>query len=212
MISGLNTTLSRRYQVCLIVIAVLALYYPAIFAEVSILDDREAITNLFNLDSFDIGSMFFPRATDGGYYRPFLGISYLIDRFWWFLDPHIMHFENILMHLANSLLVYAIGIKLCRRETGMLPLAGALLFALHPINTESINWISGRTDPMAGMFVLAALYFVLMYREQQRKMYLVAASVLTLCGIFSKETAFGFFIGAFFILSAEQEKKHNNLN
>ncbi|MGE3549677.1 MAG: tetratricopeptide repeat protein, partial [Geobacter sp.] len=42
-------------------------------------------------------------------------------------------------------------------------------------------------------------------------MYLVAASVLTLCGIFSKETAFGFFIGAVFILAAEHEKKHNIL-
>jgi len=200
----------RPYQVCLIVIVVLALYYPAIFAEVSMLDDQDAITGLFNLQSFDIGSLFFPRAQEGGYYRPFLGVSYLIDRFWWFLDPKIMHFENILMHLVNSVLVFFVGIRLCRNDlinSRYLPLAGSLLFALHPINTESVNWISGRTDPMACMFVLSALLLVLQFREKGKLLYLLAAFFLTLCGILAKETALGFILGAVFILTAEDERK-----
>lgn len=203
-----ETLLRRPYQVCLIIIVVLTLYYPAIFAEISILDDREAIMSLFNIQTPDFKSLFFPHAQDGGYYRPLLGVSYLIDRFWWSLEPKVMHLENILMHLANSLLVFFAGWKLCCRveqQNRLVPLAGALLFALHPINTESVNWISGRTDPMACMFVLLALFFVLKFREQRRVIYIVGTLVFTLLGMLAKETALGFFLGSVFILAAESD-------
>lgn len=197
------TLLGRPYQVCLLVIAVLTLYYPTMFAEVSVLDDREAISGMLNTDTFDLKSILFPRSMDGGYYRPLIGISYAIDRFWWFLDSKIMHFENILMHLINTLLVFWLGSRLCRQQQSekmMLPFWGALLFALHPINAESVNWISGRTDPLACMFVLAAMLLVLRYKEQKKMLLLLLAGILALLGALAKETALGFFPASIFIL------------
>lgn len=203
--------LGTRYQMGLIFIIVLCLYYPAIFSEISVLDDRDAIASLSGLRSYDIASLFISDAKDGGYYRPFLGISYLIDRFWWDLNPVIMHFENVLLHLVNSLLVFFLGKKLSRNEashSSLLPLAGATLFAVHPIMTESVNWISGRTDPLACIFVLLALWFVLLYKENSNLSYLLAAFICTLFGIFSKETALGFYLGFIFILTAERDDAH----
>jgi protein O-mannosyl-transferase len=208
-------SIGRPYQVCLLVIAVLAVYYPSMFAEISMLDDREAINGMLNVQTFDITSVFFPRTMEGGYYRPFIMLSYIIDRFWWFLDSKIMHFENILMHLFNTLMVFWIGIRLCRQQLdgkNMLPLFGAMLFALHPINTESINWISGRTDPMACTFVLAALLLVITYRAQRNVLFLIVAFVMTILGVFAKETALGFIPASIFLLMAEENSGDTTLN
>lgn len=202
-----QTTIGKPCQVCLLVIAVLAVYYPTMFAEISLLDDRDAINSLFNIQTVDISSIFFPRSSDGGYYRPLIGVSYLIDRFWWFLDPKIMHFENTLMHLSNILMMFWIGLRLCTSgERNLLPLFGAMLFALHPINTESVNWISGRTDPMACTFVLGALFLVIVYREQRKVLFLVAAFVMTFLGVLAKETALGFIPASFFLLMAVENR------
>lgn len=204
------SSLGVPYQICLLIITVLSIYYVSIFAEVCLLDDREALTCMLNVQHFDLSSMFFPRAKEGGYYRPFLGVSYLIDRFWWFLDPKIMHFENVIMHLFNTLLVFFVGRKLSKNplnNKAMLPLGGAMLFAVHPICTESVNWISGRTDPMACMFVLTALLFVLFYREQRKIRFLLLALVMTVFGVFAKETALGFLPASIFVILAEEKLK-----
>lgn len=203
------------YQICLLASAVLAIYYPSMFAEVSLLDDRDAISGLLNTESFDLLSTFFPKTTEGGYYRPFIGLSYAIDRFWWFLDSKIMHFENILMHLFNTLMLFWVGVKLCEQQLPnktMLPFFGAMLFALHPINTESINWISGRTDPMACTFVLAALLLVIEYRNRRNVFILIAAFAITILGVFSKETALGFIPASIFLLMAEDKRVENKFS
>ncbi|QOX79157.1 glycosyltransferase family 39 protein [Trichlorobacter lovleyi] len=197
--------IGRSYQICLLCIIVLAVYYPAIFAEISLLDDLDAITSLLNIESFSLKSIFLPGGKEGGYYRPFIGISYMIDRFWWFLDSKIMHFENILMHLFNTIMVFFTAISLYKTEkdsASTLPLFTAVLFALHPINTESINWISGRTDAMACMFVLSSLLLLLKYRENGSKLLLLCAYAVALLGILAKETALGFIPGSVFILLA----------
>lgn len=199
--------IARPYQICLLIVAVLAIYYPTMFAEVSLLDDREAISGMLNSETFDLKAIFIPRSTGGGYYRPLIGVSYAIDRFWWFLDSKIMHFENILIHLINTLMMFWVSVKLCKQhaEKTMLPFWGAMVFALHPINTESVNWISGRTDPIACLFVLAALLFVINYRENNNILLLLLAGIMTLLGVLAKETALGFIPASIFVILAEKK-------
>lgn len=206
-VSHSSKILGTPYQYCVIIIAVLSVYYFTMFAEISLLDDRDAISGLLNLESYDLKAVFFPMAKDGGYYRPFIGLSYIIDRFWWFLDPKIMHFENVVMHLINSLLVFVVAQRFCQTKSvagNLLPFAASLLFAMHPVNTESVNWISGRTDPMACMFVLTALLAVDVYRERGGAIWLVGAFLLTFLGSMAKETALGFIPGAALLLMAHR--------
>lgn len=206
------------YQICLLIIIVFTVYYPTMFAEISLLDDQEAINGLFNLQNFDLYSVFFPRISGGGYYRPLIGLLYQVDRFWWFLDSKIMHFENILMHLVNTLLVYWIATKLCDKtdhNKSFLSLFGAILFALHPINTESINWISGRTDPMACTFILLALLSILIYMDRRKIILLAASFLFVVLGIMAKEVALGFLPALVFLITADEtnicsNKKNNN--
>jgi protein O-mannosyl-transferase len=214
-LNRLSLDIKKPYQICLLFIAVLTIYYPSLSAEISVLDDREALFSLFNLQSFDFKTIFFPKVQGGGYYRPFISLSYMIDRFWWDLSLQTMHLENMLLHLANVLMVFWLGVKLCTSSTngrGLLPFSGALLFALHPINTESINWISGRTDPMACFFVLSAFLLLIIYHKNKNILLLVAAFFVAMLGVLAKETALAFIPAAFFVLLASDDNLERSTN
>lgn len=193
------TQLKRRFQLMLLVATVFAVFYPTLSAEISLVDDYGAILAAFNDDSFSIKNTFFPRSSEGGYYRPLIGLSYWLDKKAWFLHEHLMHFESVVAHLLNAVLVYLI----CRKslvlyktsKNSWIPLLSSLLFALHPIVTESVNWISGRTDIMMGNFILASVYLLLLYQTDKKKWQLVLGILTGLVSILAKETALGYIIG-----------------
>lgn len=200
-------TIRKPYQLLLLCCLVLILYYPTLSADVSLVDDQEMLNGMLNSDSITLGEVFLPKAANGGYYRPLIGLSYYLDQALWGLNIRSMHLDNIVMHLINVVLLFSIVqlvIGKHNRSSSYLPFAAAALFALHPIATESVNWISGRTDPMAGNFLFTATLFLLLYRSSGLKRYAASAFFFTLLGILSKESAFGMIPAIWFILSAEQ--------
>lgn len=195
--------LGFRYQVVLICCTVLYLFYPSIYGEICLLDDREMLNAYSFVEHFDLKGTFFPQSREGLYYRPMIGVSFWMDRFLWNLDPAIMHLENILLHLTSSLLIFLIA-RLIISKTSTLPLFAALIFAVHPIATESVNWISGRTDLLAVTFVLVSLYSMFCFRQTMRPWWLVTALVTLILSALTKETAVGYIPALFFILSSKR--------
>ena len=186
----------------LVCCAVLLVYYPAIFGVVSLLDDRDMVSWLINTDKLNLKNLFIPRASGGGYYRPLIILTYLADRFVWGTMPQIMHFENVLLHLLNALFLYKIADRLFNR-TGLhpvFPLVVSLLYGLHPIVTESVCWISGRTDILAGNFIMAATLLIIRYNETRRFSFLAMTFVSVFVGALAKETALAFIPAALLIL------------
>lgn len=101
-----------------------------------------------------------------GYYRPVVTISYALDYGLWRRDPTGFHLTNVLLHGLCTLLV---GLLLER--IGQPPLAAgvaALLFAVHPIHTENVAWIAGRTDLLAFLFTAIAMWLALEKPTLQR--------------------------------------------
>lgn len=157
------------YQIILLILVVLAVYYPALSAGINSIDDAHTITRIQNQDGFRFFDLFRPGSSF--YYRPLLLLSLYADKFFWGFSPSFMHLENILLHAANAVLTYFIARKVFVRVFGpvqLLPLVCALLFALHPINTESVNWISGRTDLLATFFVLISCRILIWMVEDRR--------------------------------------------
>src|SRR5258706_3146272 len=76
-----------------------------------------------------------------------------------FLDARIFHAARWLAHVLSVLAVYAIFARLLRR--GWAASAGALLFAIHPIQVEAVAWTSGLKDVMSAMFSLTAIWLYL---------------------------------------------------
>jgi len=89
------------------------------------------------------------------FYRPLVTLSYAVEYQIWGADPAGFHASNVVLHLVCTGLLWG----LCRRA-GASPDVAAVLaagFGLFPRLTESVAWISGRTDVAAGAFILAAL-------------------------------------------------------
>ncbi|OGU08487.1 MAG: hypothetical protein A2X82_14860 [Geobacteraceae bacterium GWC2_55_20] len=198
----------KTYQILLLCILVLLIYYPAIFAEISIIDDLGMVNDILNSDTISLSNIFVPRSVGGGYYRPLLGLSQYIDKQLWMMSSSFMHLENILFHLVNILLVYLLTLRLSGRLAfkidSLLPFVTALVFAIHPIVTESVNWISGRTDIMACNFILVSTIFLFSYLDRRKKLDLFCSGTALLLSLLAKEVAFGFILAVPFLLVLPQ--------
>jgi tetratricopeptide (TPR) repeat protein len=99
-------------------------------------------------------------------FRPLREISYVLDFALWGERPFGFHLTNILIHAANTVLVFL----LMRRMIGDVPSAvvGALVFAIHPIQADAVTYISGRRDVLFSLFFLASFYSYLTYRRLSR--------------------------------------------
>ncbi|HTY07683.1 MAG TPA: tetratricopeptide repeat protein [Candidatus Edwardsbacteria bacterium] len=88
-------------------------------------------------------------------YQPLTLLSYAVDRAVGGTRPRAYHATNLLLHIANVLLVFWLLRSLTGRSLGAL--CGALLFAVHPAHVESVAWISGRKDLLYSLFLLGAM-------------------------------------------------------
>jgi protein O-mannosyl-transferase len=108
--------------------------------------------------------------TMGRYYRPLVSVTYGIDKAvaerLYGGDglgspdaPRPFHVTNIIIHVVASLLLLRLLLLLfgAREGGAAAALLGALIYAAHPVHTEAVSWISGRTDSLACLFYVAAL-------------------------------------------------------
>lgn len=126
-------------------------------------DDRFLIVDNPRVQSFDrlaelvTHDYVFVAETDlsYGYFRPLASLSLALDYAVWGPDPFGFHLTNVLLHASSSLLVclLALGLGASRPVAW----AAGLLFAVHPIHTESVAWIAGRTDVLSFLFAGASL-------------------------------------------------------
>jgi tetratricopeptide (TPR) repeat protein len=190
-------TIRTPYQWLLLAAVVLGVYYPAIFGGYSPVDDLKILQWMNNLETYDFTDLFF--LNGGYYYRPLTLSTFMLDQIMWGAEAVFMHVENLLLHLLNASLVFAIARGLCRRAKSLppwLPLLGSLLFALHPLNAEAVCWISGRYDLLATSFVLFSLWLLVWALKRTSLWRQVPALLCALLGCLAKEPALFFFGGA----------------
>ena len=141
-----------------------------VFDDLKLVKENEAIRNLPAIhEIFAITSKKWEDEEVRANYRPVRFLSYALDyelshRFFGEIDPDdppvlFFHLSNLLLHLVNTLLVLGIGRRLL--GNGVAALVLALLFGLHPIQTEAVAFFSGRRDVLSTFFFLAALFVYL---------------------------------------------------
>jgi tetratricopeptide (TPR) repeat protein len=119
-----------------------------------------------------------------GYWQPVTWMSLQLDAQLFGLSPRAFHLDNLVWHIANVLLLFALLLRL----TGVLwrSAAAAMLFALHPMHVESVAWITERKDVLSAFFGLLSLWCYAGYARQPGwGRYLLVAITLAL-GLMAK--------------------------
>lgn len=97
------------------------------------------------------------------YYRPVLFLTFLFNYAADGIQPLWYHVVSNSLHLANGVLVFFLLYALFKRR--LVAWIGALMFLIHPVQTEAVAYISGRGDPLHLFFMLCAL--LLFVRSEQ---------------------------------------------
>lgn len=133
--------------------------------------------------------------TDSGI-RPLLKASYLLN---WSIapnDPFGFHLFNLLLHAANAGLVFFLARSVARRyapawgeNAEPFALAVALLFALHPLQSEAVTYIAGRSVSLAAFLYFAALLAYIGGETEHGVRWRLASPILFVCAVAARETA-----------------------
>ena len=98
------------------------------------------------------------RSWPGGFFRPIAEWSYAIQHRLFGFSSLPYHLVSFAAHLAATYCVYRLCWLWSERRIGLI---AAALFALHPLNTESVSWISGQMSLISGLCGMTALYLAI---------------------------------------------------
>src|SRR5512140_261458 len=133
------------------VLAAIAVYLPAL-RNGFIWDDPTVLVQLRAIRSFG-DLLVLPPIIPRFYYRPFIFVTYLIDRAFAGETPFWFHASVIAWHALTTLLVSLLARRLFPTDW-LIATGGALLFAVFPTHVESVAWMAGRSDVVVGALVL----------------------------------------------------------
>lgn len=121
-------------------------------------------------------------------YRPLLLTSFSLINFLFLGSPFGFHLIQLLIHIANTLLIFLIFKKFFSKGLSFLL---SLVFLTHPINTEAVVYISAMNEPLFVLFGLLAFYL----SQKERRTYTPWLITITLTlSLLSKETGIVFLL------------------
>ena len=173
--------------VCLgLVLAVLVVYWPLMNHDFINLDDNVYVTENPNVRSGFTKSGFIWAFTKphSANWHPLTWLSHMLDCQLFGLNPGMHHLTNLLFHIANSLLLFAVFMRMTRAlwQSAFV----AVLFALHPLHVESVAWIAERKDVLSTFFWILTMWAYVRYAEQPRVNRYLAVVIFFVLGLMSK--------------------------
>ncbi len=170
----------------LLVVATMALYAPVRNYPFASIDDPKYVTQNPHIQA-GLDFAVVKWAITHGYaanWHPLTWISHAADIQFFGLDPAAPHVENVLLHAINALLLF----WLLWRATGYIGRSWtvAALFALHPMNVESVAWIAERKTMLSTLFFLLALAAYRWYSRQPGLVRYCTVALLFVLGLMGK--------------------------
>lgn len=124
-------------------------------------------------------------------YQPIPTLSFAVEYYFFGINPRVIHTTSLIIHLINVILVYWLFYKLSKKKE--IAFIIILIFALHPLNVESVCWVSTRSNLLYSLFFISALISYLYYIDNTKNFeYLLLSFLLFSLSIFSKISAITF--------------------
>ncbi len=206
-----------KKSIWIILLVGFVLYFPTIFNGF-VWDDEEQILNnvaihsISNLPSFFAGSTFNSGGAANGlsglYFRPMMTTA--LSFIYTFFGPNafVFHLFQIIIHVANSILVFLVLFYIFEKAklNLALPVAISLIFLVHPINTEATVYLAAYQDVLFFFFGILAFYLILKKQNSKQIFY---ATLILLASFFAKETGavFAAIIFTYLFLFEKQKVK-----
>ncbi|MFZ3264590.1 MAG: tetratricopeptide repeat protein [Terriglobales bacterium] len=149
---------SLRIVLCaLLAGATIALYSPVLWHSFVVLDDRDyVVANSHIHDGLSWNTVKWAfTSTEAANWHPLTWLSHALDYQLFALNPVGHHFDSVLIHALNAVLLFLLLAWVTNR-TGPSLLVAAL-FALHPLNVESVAWVAERKNVLSTLFFLLAI-------------------------------------------------------
>jgi len=132
-----------------------------------------------------------------GQYSPVNSVFYMLINLVFGMNATAFHTACLLIHLINSWLVFSISIRFISRFLPILETSkirgyaflAALLFAIHPLQVESVAWISASKIILYGLFTLSAIWSYFRYIQSKKPIWLIVTALAYVFGFASKEQA-----------------------
>jgi len=203
-------------------------HVPFHFDDIDMIKERSEIM-ITTITPENIVNTFFLQTMDGKkLYRPISSLSFAINYYFGRNNLPGYHFVNISIHIVTSIFLYftILSILNCINidnkylaSSGNIAGLATLLWAVHPIHTQSVTYIVQRMASLSAMFYIIGIWSYLKFRKKslenhQKKLGFMFISILSFfCATMSKENASVFpiciLLVEYFFLKGHEKIKHN---
>ncbi len=190
MNSFLSKILSRPRNIILFLVFIgFAAYAIVLPTQFKTMDDLVSIVNNPRIKHVSrIGEIFSTSFfTEGAYYRPLVLVSFMAEYHLFGLESFFYNLTNLLLHMGNALLVFAIVMAIMKDKT--IAFFSALIFIIHPVHWEAVSNIPGRSIILCSFFFLLSFYYFLKFEIDKKQFSLIFSLVCFLLSLLSKESA-----------------------
>lgn len=191
----------QKKKIYLLLIIVGIIIYSNALTNQLFWDDNDGIVNNAYIKDWQYLPNYFSENLIAGaglssnYWRPILLITYAVEWEIWGLWPAGYHLVSILVHILACLLIFKLFDLLTRKK--WLAFFSALLFLVHPLQTEAVTYVSGLADPLSTVFILLGLIY---YLKKGQENILWPVWFFFILALMTKEKALLVFPALLFIL------------
>jgi tetratricopeptide (TPR) repeat protein len=163
----MKITRAKLFGVALaIFVGALWLYWPSVNGGfLTRMDDDEYLRQAVHWQGLSWGAVRWAFTSTEPYYQPLPRLSHVLDYQIWGTNAQGHHVTSVLVHAFNAVLVFGflwtlleVATSLSTRERFVLSIGVAAVFAIHPLQVESVAWMSGRTQLLCTAFGIGSLW------------------------------------------------------
>ncbi len=206
----------KRFFAALLIFAAVVLSYAPAVNNGFVWDDtalvlRDPLIRSWRLIPEGFNHFLFVDATSSDFYRPIQRLTYTLEYAAFAFRPAAYHVTNILLQAAAAIALFLFAeelllvVGLDKRERRWAALIGALIWAIHPVQSAAVIYVAGRADPLAALFGFFGCYFILRSDSSTRRSTMLglmaAATASLLLAALSKESGLVFCVIALVLAS-----------